>query len=253
MEWTPEPSAQSSAPPEEVPPVPPPAPIRVPWDLRNAASVPESEVLGTAASVPLPEQVVPRPFYPVPPPGEELPPPTPLKERVLPRKFDTHPMEPAPTLEEVLYVREPEWAQWTDWHYDDYIKQKKKDEAFYLFCSLMPRWYDLTWDIFPLATCYREMDEHGRKLDYINFRDKTICFIERFVQDGGVTFLSLQEEVATIQAHESRGWLFIGEAAEQRQEIMAQYTKCLNAIKHNASMDLGPEFWGSIFYDGPLW
>ena len=111
----------------------------------------------------------------------------------------------------------------------------------------------MTWDVFPIATCYREMDEHGRKLDYINFRDMTICFIERFVQDGGVTFLSLQEEVATIQAHESRGWLFIGEAVEQRQEIMAQYTKCLKAIRLQTNMGLGPEFWGTIIYDVPLW
>ena len=197
MEWTPEPSAQSSAPPEEAPPVPPPAPIHVPEPLGNVEPLPEPEA-------------VPRPFNPVPP-------------------------------------------FYPDYPVDLFLVRKEKDEAFYRFCSSLPRWYDLTWDIFPIATCYRERDEHGRELGHINFRDRTICFIERFVQDGGVTFLSLQEEVATIQAHESRGWLFIDEAVYQRQEIMAQYTKCLRAIRLKTNMGLGPEFWGSIFFDVPLY
>lgn len=227
-----------------------PAPHPVPTPAPEAAPCPDPalEVLRNAA--PAPELEAPNPFDPRVPSEPVFKPTT--KSWGIPHASTYPQVEPAPTIKQMIYDGTPGWLP----PQRDLVKRREQeaiDAAFRHFCISQPRWYDLSWDVFPIATCYREKNYYEYSLGYLDFIGMTICFIERFTQEGRITFLSLQEEVATIQAHESRGWLYIEDAVQQRQEIMDHYTKCLRAIRYQDSLELGPEFWGSIYYERPLW
>ena len=121
------------------------------------------------------------------------------------------------------------------------VNQLIEDERnFFIFCSTLPRWYHLNFDFFPIATCYPS--------GYGDVDLRRVFEIPRFTQRGCYTFASLQQEVATIQAHESRLWVFLGKAAEQRNQILEQYTKLKKALRNHNSLGLGEEFWGYRYY-----
>ena len=75
-----------------------------------------------------------------------------------------------------------------------------------------------------------------------------IYHIPQFTQCGYETFASIQQEVATIQAHESAGWIYVEEAAKERQTIMDLYVKYLKALREHSTLGKGIQFWGYRIY-----
>ena len=113
------------------------------------------------------------------------------------------------------------------------------ERDFYIKCQDKPRSYPLDLLVYPIATCY------PKGIDLLN---KHVLFITKFGQNGRDTFASIQQEVATIQAHESAGWLYVDKAASQRQAIMTLFTKLLKALREQDNLGLGDEFWGYRLY-----
>ena len=115
-----------------------------------------------------------------------------------------------------------------------------EERDFFVGTQLRPRWYILNWSVFPIATCYPG--------EYISFRERRVLTIPRFLQKGRQTFASIQQEVATIQAHESQGWLYVGEAAFERECIMRRYNSLLRALRDRITLGFDKDFWGYRYY-----
>ena len=114
------------------------------------------------------------------------------------------------------------------------------ERDFFIGCQLKPRWYWLNWSVFPIATCYPG--------EYISLRERRVVKVPRFLQKGKITYASIQQEVATIQAHESNGWLYVGEAAFDRECIMRRYNSLLRALRDHIALGFDEDFWGYRYY-----
>ena len=114
------------------------------------------------------------------------------------------------------------------------------ERDFFVANQLKPRWYHLRFDIFPIATCYSPK--------CLDFEKMEIDKIIQSRQNGLQTFASIQLDVATIQAHESGGWMFSFGASHQRNKILDFYLKLLKALQERNNLGLGEEFWGYRFY-----
>ena len=131
----------------------------------------------------------------------------------------------------------PSQARVSRYHLNKLINDERD---FFVECHLKKRWYYLNFDVFPIATCYPP--------GYHNMELKRIYKIPRYSQKGRDTFASIQQEVATIQAHESAGWIYVDAAAKERNSIMAFYTSLLEALDKRQNLGLGEEFWGYKLY-----
>ena len=116
----------------------------------------------------------------------------------------------------------------------------QKECDFFVGCQLKPRWYYLNFNEFPFATCYPR--------DYLSFQNRVINRIPRFTQNGLITFASIRQEVATIQAHESAGWHYIEEGAVQRCDIMKLYVRLLQDLREHKRDGFSDHFWGYRLY-----